>query len=424
MGLGMEECRSYVIAIVFLATCALQSQNVTPRVSTYRNDANVTAETGESLLTHLNRPFGDTSMGRTGRLGPAPRSGADSQQTFSPILLQSTTGTVMLRGSDLYRLNCRACHGESALGAPPEINSLISPIRATSPVLARERIKKVGMDISYAEATKLAQEAETALLERLHKGGKTMPAFPQLKESDIRPLLAYLKLLADMPGAQNEQSAVKESHVRVGEFIVKSTCHICHGAVGANPGTQELLDGAIPPLSTLTKRKVQSEFIRKVTQGAPVLMGTAPMLYRGRMPVFYYLSEEEAADEYLYLTMYPPSESVTPTSVRAALQDKQRPSEKGQESADARRLPKNTTNRETASSISPELEWMVLLSTVSIVTLLLAGGLLFALREFRRLSSQSVSYNTTAPNLRVHPDMARPLGDKEPRSTPPSVHRR
>src|SRR6516162_10753896 len=411
----MEQNGSFLIVIVLFATCVPQAQTVTPRVST-RNDAAVTAVTGKSLLTHLNRSLGDTSMGKTGRLGPAPSPEADFQQTFLPRLPQPVTETVTLGGSDLYRLNCQACHGESGLGAPPEINSLISPIRATSPLLVRERMQKVGSDISYADATKLAQESTTALLERLHQGGKTMPAFPQLKESDIRPLLAYLKLLAQMPGAQNEQTAVKESHVRVGEFIVKSTCHICHGAVGPNPSTQELLDGAIPPLSTLTRRKVQSEFIRKVTQGAPVLMGTPPMLYRGRMPVFYYLSEEEVADVYLYLTMYPPSESVTPTSVRAALQDKQRPSEKGQESADARRLPKNTTNRETASSISPELEWMVLLSTVSIVTLLLAGGLLFALREFRRLSSQSVSYNTTAPNLRVHPDMARPLGDKEPRS--------
>ena len=331
----MEQNGSFLIVIVLFATCVPQAQTVTPRVSP-RNDAAVTAVTGKSLLTHLNRSLGDTSMGKTGRLGPAPSPEADFQQTFLPRLPQPVTETVTLGGSDLYRLNCQACHGESGLGAPPEINSLISPIRATSPLLVRERMQKVGSDISYADATKLAQESTTALLERLHQGGKTMPAFPQLKESDIRPLLAYLKLLAQMPGAQNEQTAVKESHVRVGEFIVKSTCHICHGAVGPNPSTQELLDGAIPPLNTLTRRKVESEFIRKVTQGAPVLMGTPAMLYRGRMPVFYYLSEEEVADVYLYLTMYPPSESVTPTPVLAASQDKQRPSEKGQGPPNAR----------------------------------------------------------------------------------------
>ena len=244
-----------------------------------------------------------------------------------------------------------------------------------------------------------------------------MPAFPQLKESDIRPLLAYLRLLADMRGAQNEQSAVKESHARVGEFIVKSTCHICHGAVGPNPSTQELLDGAIPPLNMLTTRKVQSEFIRKVTQGAPVLMGTPPMLYRGRMPVFYYLSEEEVADVYLYLAMYPPSESVTPTPVLAATQDKQRPSDKGQGPPNARQLPQNTTFRETASSIGPQVELLVLLSVVSIVILLLAGGLVLALREFKRLSSHAVSYNSTAQKLSANPDISLPFDRNESRST-------
>ena len=413
----MDQCRSFFIVIILFATCAPRAQTVTPRVSTNRNDADVTAVTGESLLTHLNRSFGDTSMGKTVRLGPPPGPEADSQQTFLPHLLQPATETVTLRGSDLYRLNCQACHGESGLGAPPEINSLISPIRATSPLLVRERMQRVGTDLSYADATKLAQESETALLERLHKGGKTMPAFPQLKESDIPPLLAYLKLLADMPGAQHEQSAVKESHVRVGEFIVKSTCHICHGAVGPNPSTQEILEGAIPPLNMLTRRKVQSEFIRKVTQGAPVLMGTPPMLYRGRMPVFYYLSEEEVADIYLYLAMYPPSESATPTPVLAVRQDKQQPSVKVREPSNARQLPQNTINRETTSSISPEVEWIVLFSAVSIVTLLLGGGLVLALREFKRLSSHAVSYNTTAHKVNVNPDTSRPFDDNESRST-------
>jgi mono/diheme cytochrome c family protein len=251
-----------------------------------------------------------------------------------------------------------------------------------------------------------------------------MPAFPQLKDSDIRPLLAYLRLLADMPGARNEQSAVKESHVRVGEFIVKSTCHICHGAVGPNPSTQELLEGAIPPLSMLTRRKVQSEFIRKVTQGAPILMGTPPMLYRGRMPVFYYLSEEEVADIYLYLAMYPPSESATPTPVLAVRQDKQQPSDKVREPSNARQLPQNTINRETTSSISPEVEWIVLFSAVSIVMLLLGGGLVLALREFKRLSSHAVSYNTTAHKVNVNPDISRPFDGNASRSTSPWTHRR
>ena len=75
---------------------------------------------------------------------------------------------------------------------------------------------------------------------------------------------------------------------------------------GQNPTPPQLYGGAIPPLSTLVLRTTPAQFVRKVTQGAPILMGAPPQLLRGRMPVFYYLSEEEAEDVYLYLTNYPP----------------------------------------------------------------------------------------------------------------------
>jgi hypothetical protein len=35
-------------------------------------------------------------------------------------------------------------------------------------------------------------------------------------------------------------------------------------------------------------------------------MGTPATPYRGRMPVFNYLSHDEAADAYMYLALYPP----------------------------------------------------------------------------------------------------------------------
>lgn len=354
---------------------------------------------GESWLTHLRRPFGDTSMGKTGRLGPAPVVGVDTQPSFSPVALHPVTETVTLRGSDLYRLNCQGCHGESGIGAPPEINSVISPVRATSVALVQERMKKTGMDISYGEAAKLAEESTAALLTRLRNGGENMPAFPQLGPVEIRPLLAYLRQLADMPGAQAEQSSVKESHLRVGEFIVKSTCHTCHGATGPNPGPQELLDGAIPPLNTLTTRKNQSEFIRKVTQGAPVLMGTPSMLYRGRMPAFYYLSAEEAADVYLYLTMYPPSDIVLPSPVVAASLAGSRPSDPGAGTAKAVAVPIVKTSKEKtpvdrASQATADLPW-----TVPFAALLLTGGVVFTFREIKRLSAESEVRNSSEDSV-------------------------
>jgi mono/diheme cytochrome c family protein len=167
-------------------------------------------------------------------------------------------------------------------------------------------MKKSGMDISQTDAAQLAGQSRAALLQRLHNGGQDMPPFPHLSEAEIRSLAAYLKQLAGVPGAEHEQVGVKESPLRVGEHIVKSTCHVCHSAAGPNPSPQQLMDGAIPPLETLTTRTNRTEFVRKVTQGAPIIMGALPLACRGRMPVFHYLSEDEVADAYMYLTFYPP----------------------------------------------------------------------------------------------------------------------
>ena len=246
-------------------------------------------------------------MGRTGLLGPPPpmpgEESAPWQMEITPGFAQQNR---MLHGSDIYRLNCQGCHTQSGMGAPPEINSVIEPVRSTSVAIIQERMKKRGMDISRADASVLATQANQALFQRFHKGGQSMPAFSHLSEPEIRSLLAYLKQIAGFPGAERAQIAVDESPFRVGEHIVKSTCHICHSAVGQNPNAQQISDGTIPPLSTLTRRTTLPEFVRKVTSGAPIVMGSPALPCRGRMPVFDYLSEDEAADVYLYLSLYPP----------------------------------------------------------------------------------------------------------------------
>jgi mono/diheme cytochrome c family protein len=276
-------------------------------------DASVTAVEGESWVKHLHRSFNDSGMGKTWDLGPPPlMPGEDLPRWRLELAPSYATQSVVLHGSDLYRLNCQGCHGRTGSGAPPEINSVINPVRATSVAIILERTKKTGQEMSRADAAELAKQAKVLILQRLHKGGEAMPPFPQLNEPEIRAIVAYLEKLSEVPGAERNQVAVKESPNRVGEHIVKSTCHICHSAAGPNPDPQQLYDGTIPPLSTLTTRTSLPEFVRKVTMGAPVVMGTPPLgyreSYRGRMPVFRYLSQEDAADAYLYLTFYPPHE--------------------------------------------------------------------------------------------------------------------
>jgi mono/diheme cytochrome c family protein len=287
------------VAVFILAACSLGQTAGT-------SDTSVTAVGGESWIHHLRRSLGETSMGKTWNLGPVPPEPGTEPPTWQLNLSPSfPTPIVTLHGSDLYRMTCQGCHKESGQGAPPEINSLIDPVRATSSVVTTARMKAAGREMSRSEITAMAKESKAMLLQRLHAGGQHMLP-PTLSEAEIRSLVAYLEQLSDIPGAEKNQIAVKESSYRVGEHIVKSTCHVCHSATGPNPSPEQILKGAIPPLSTLTTRVSLSGFVRKVTSGAPIIMGTPPTYYRGHMPVFVYLSQDETAAAYLYLIRYPP----------------------------------------------------------------------------------------------------------------------
>ena len=288
-----------LVVLFVLVSSLLAQTNATKHTS-------VTAVEGESWISHLHKRFGETSMGRTSDLGPAPpRPGNEAppwQLNLSPGFPMSL---VTLNGADLFRLNCRGCHKESGHGAPPEINSVIDPVRATSVAVITAEMKAAGREMSQSEIAAMAKEAKVMLLQRLHVGGEHMLP-PVLSEAEIRSLVAYLEQLSGVPGAEKKQIAVKESSYHVGEHIVKSTCHVCHNATGPNPSPQQILEGAIPPLATLTTRVGLPDFVRKVTKGAPIIMGTPPTSYRGRMSVFVYLSQDEAAAAYLYLSRYPP----------------------------------------------------------------------------------------------------------------------
>ena len=388
-----------------------------PAIRANAKNTSVSPVDGESWLNQLNRSFGDTSMGKTWRLGPP----AYEQEEVLPrgraeLLIGCTTQTTTLRGADLYRLNCRGCHGEAGLGAPPEINSIIDPVRATSVRLVQERMKKVGASVSAAQATQLAQQAQAAFLQRLHNGGKSMPPFSQLNEAEVRSILAYLRQLAGFPGAENEQIAVSESPVRVGELIVKSTCHICHSAAGPNPSPEQLLSGVIPPLETLTTRKNQSGLVEKVTEGAPVVMGKPPMLFRGRMPVFHYLTPNEAADVYLYLTVYPPSGFAIAEPVATSSYPNRAPTgidrpEPGPGTRPGLNSDWSEIRRLDSRAETPPVALFLGMQLLGAV--LAAGGLGFTLWEFKRLSSKNEHRASAARDARMNPGVARALVAKQ-----------
>lgn len=355
----------------------------------------VTSVAGESWLQHIHRSFGDTRMGKTWRLGPSDLStdessvslplsaGSESTTNGSPTRLRT------LHGSDLYRMNCQGCHGESGLGAPPEIGSLIDPVRSTSAKLVEQRMKNIGMEMDRRQIAEMASQSKAALLKRLHEGGTDMPSFHHLSEAEIHSLVAYLQLLAGIPGAEERQIAIQESHARVGELIAKSTCHTCHAATGTNPTPAELLEGAIPALIVLPERVDRAQLVRKVTRGAHVIMGTTPAAYRGRMPVFNYLSEDEAADVYDYLRQYPPSE---------AAQVAQAPEPSSPDQTDPPNKPREAEVR--AAQIAPSqipashepAESVVLPVSVGVlVVALLLSGCWFTVKECKRLAAESAA---------------------------------
>ena len=132
-----------------------------------------------------------------------------------------------------------------------------------------------------------------------------MPPREHLQESDIDMLYAYLTELAGTPDAR-PLTAKTVSLDRLGENVVKGTCHICHDAVGPSPTGPALLNGDIPSFKTLLASKNVVDFITKVRSGGPTTMGDLPFHYRGRMPVFYYLNDHEVAAAYVFLNTFPP----------------------------------------------------------------------------------------------------------------------
>jgi Cytochrome c. len=257
---------------------------------------------GPSNFHRLGLAFESSSMGRTGVWGPTPESYEAPPADF--VLPAGRKGALVLTGADLYRLDCQPCHRAGGEGAPPEIPTIVGPVQATSATLMERRMKERGRPISAAFARELASGSEKDLLARLKNGGQKMPSFGHLTDNEVRALLGYLDVLAGVPGS-GKTITVTEPAARVGELLVKGTCHICHDATGTWPDPEELLQGSIPPIAGFTAKRSMPEVIWKVRRGAPVVMGSLRLPYRGRMPVFDYLSVDEVASVYLYLIHYP-----------------------------------------------------------------------------------------------------------------------
>lgn len=295
------------------------------RVSASPSAGLVTAVQGPSWLKHLGLTIPQTRFGQMGGTAPAPSTGRSepepgganpSSQSLGGAMGRFMMGirqgkaadleeqSFVLSGADLYRLNCRSCHGPDGQGAPPEINSLIGPVQATSAALLMERMKKRGSPIDKSMAEQLAAPSEADLRERLRKGGKKMPSFEHLRGDEVEALLGYLETLAGLPPTERSRMLVPQSVARVGEHLVKGTCHICHDATGPGGGHMAMRSGIIPSLESFPRQQSVDSVIRQVQYGSSG--GMMPMMGGPQMPAFPYLTKEEVAAAYFYLAHYPP----------------------------------------------------------------------------------------------------------------------
>jgi len=247
-------------------------------------DRAVTPVAGPSWLQRLGILYRDTSLGRgAGRYGPGP---GDLATDRKPLVV-SLTPTMTVTGADLYQVNCQACHRAEGTGAPPEIKSVLAALQGST---------------LHDMRGKLTREQFN---ERLAKGGQKMPPREYLQAADVDLLYTYLTTFGAT--ATTRARATETISVdRLGEQVVKGTCHICHDATGPAPSAQALLEGARPSLAGIMTNTSILEFVNKVERGAPAMMGEPAAAHRGRMPVFYYLTDTELAAAYKFLHGYPP----------------------------------------------------------------------------------------------------------------------
>ena len=263
----------------------------------------VTPVEGPSTLRHLGLTIERSSMGWGGQWSPPPAL----VRSPEPRADVPAGGAFVLSGADLYRISCRACHKPDGSGAPPEINSLIGPVQAASFQWMMQRMKAMGRPAEPAFIRQLTSGTEADLRKRLRVGGHNMPSFDHLSDAEIEVLRPYLDQMAGVPATPRQRRSITEPSARVGELIVKGTCHICHDATGpSNARATTVLSDVIPALASMPHQKTFYQFVQKVREGAPVPLSAGGVMSRGRMPVLSYLSESEVASAYSYLSTYPP----------------------------------------------------------------------------------------------------------------------
>jgi mono/diheme cytochrome c family protein len=227
------------------------------------------------------RARGAERRGRLARAGEGEAVGTPTAHASGRPAGGWLTQGFELTGADLFRLNCRACHGPEGKGA-------------------RSGIPPLGGALEKAPAESGAMGGEIRVRHRLVEGGRVMPNFVHLDAEETNLLIAHLRTLGKPAGgATAPAKTLRQSALRVGEHVVKATCQVCHDAA-AGPERMPA-DAAVPTIADFTAKYSVGDFLRKTRAGSAEA-GAA----HGRMPRFGYLTTEELEAAYVYLIAFPP----------------------------------------------------------------------------------------------------------------------
>src|SRR5450759_3557000 len=166
---------------------------------------------GDTPSSALPQAFADSVRKALKQAGTRDKEALESLRTRFPV-----------SGADIYRLNCRSCHGPTGAGKPPAVASIIGPSRALSPAQQEAAMKAAGAEPKPELARELALHAQEALRKRLAKGGnkpdlpylETMPPFAYLSEPEVVALADYLKQLGGVAPTGAAVQKVNQSALR------------------------------------------------------------------------------------------------------------------------------------------------------------------------------------------------------------------
>jgi cytochrome c5 len=280
-----------VILLSLVSLCGLMPISGAQEVPLPRTleDPGVTPVVGSSWLSQRGAPYGDATSAEL--LKDDTRRDQKTASSRQPL---GALPTVLLTGDALYRLNCQACHAQQGTRHYPEIPSALKPVAGSSLETIRQRLQA---DAPRADVPAL-----------IRRGSREMPGRAHLNTSDVGALLSYLTQ-PSRAGENGQRAQRLNSWARLGEHVVKGTCHICHDAVTPRRTAVDGHQGNIPSLEALLATKSVTEFVRKARSGMPVMVGDPALLHSGRMPRFDYIRDEEVAAAYLYLATYRPRAS-------------------------------------------------------------------------------------------------------------------